>query len=160
MQANPEVFYNAALSAGAIFSGFCGTFLSFRIQREATYHRQPVLDFESAKAKDVYIGLSHFSTSFLLLILATLFAVFFGVIIPLLALAGVSFLLEEMKFTVAGLISAVICVLGYFICELVHYEVLNRRLLNDINEWGRARLTISCTLLATLLTWLLVWWRF
>jgi len=33
-------FYEAALTAGAITSGFIGTFLAFRIQREAGYYRQ------------------------------------------------------------------------------------------------------------------------
>jgi hypothetical protein len=87
MTADLQAFFAASLSAGAILTGFCGTFLSFRIQREANYCRQPVLDFQSGTAKDVCIGLSHFSSSFLLLILASLLAVAFGFVSPLLALA-------------------------------------------------------------------------
>ena len=81
-------YFAACLSAGAILTGFCGTFLSFRIQREATYYRQPVCDFASGKARDVAIGLSHFSSPFLLLILGTLLAAAFGFVCPLLAISG------------------------------------------------------------------------
>lgn len=40
------------LQAGAILAGFCGTFLAFRIQREASYYRQPVADFDTGRAAD------------------------------------------------------------------------------------------------------------
>ena len=66
------------LTAGAILSGFCGTFLAFRIQREAAYYRQPAVDYHGNKGKDVYIGLTHFTSAFLLLALATVCSVTFG----------------------------------------------------------------------------------
>src|SRR5437667_344489 len=34
-------FFQSVLTAGAIISGFCGSFLVFRIQREAEYYRVP-----------------------------------------------------------------------------------------------------------------------
>ena len=44
-----ERFFAEVLSAGAILCGFCGTFLSFRIQREAGYYRQVAIDFHSGQ---------------------------------------------------------------------------------------------------------------
>jgi hypothetical protein len=52
-------FFESVLAAGAILSGFCGTFLSFRINRESNYYRQPALSYEEEKAKDIYIGRTH-----------------------------------------------------------------------------------------------------
>ena len=72
MAADPTTFFSAVISAGAILSGFCGTFLAFRIQREAGYHRQPSASQERANGSDSFIGLTHFTSSLLLLILATL----------------------------------------------------------------------------------------
>jgi hypothetical protein len=135
MTAEEIALYAALLSAGAILTGFCGTFLSFRIQREASYYRQPAVDFATGKSRDVLIGLSHFTSSFLLLVVATLLAVCCGFILPLLALIGVT---QQPRVVVAGMVSSVICVLGYFVCEMIHYGVLNRRLLNDSQEWGRS----------------------
>ncbi len=71
MPIDPYSFYTATLSAGAILMGFYGTFLAFRIQREANYYRQPALDFGLSEARDVYIGLTHFSSSFLLIVMTT-----------------------------------------------------------------------------------------
>ena len=159
MQTDPETFYAAALSAGAILSRFCGTFLSFRIQREAAYYRQPALDYSTGKAKDVFINLSHFTSSFLLLISASLLAVIFGVVLPLLALGGVLWIETTPKLVISGLISTIVFIIGYFVCELVHYGILNRRLLNDPKEWGRARKTVSVTVLSAVLASLVIWWR-
>ena len=148
LTADAIALYAALLSAGAILTGFCGTFLSFRIQREASYYRQPTVDFKTGQGGDVYIGLSHFTSSFLVLIVATLLAVICGFILPLLALVGVPL---QPRIIVAGMVSSVICVLGYFTCEMVHYGVLNRRLLNDRHEWGRSWGVVVITfLLATL----------
>ena len=58
-----ESFYTATLSAGAILTGFCGTFLSFRLQREANYYRQVALDFETREARDVFVDLTHFTAT-------------------------------------------------------------------------------------------------
>jgi hypothetical protein len=141
-----ELAYLAAcLSAGAILTGFCGTFLSFRIQREANYYRQPVLDFESETAKDVVIDRTHFSSPFLLLIIGTLMASGFGFISPLLAISGID---VSKMVIVSGMIAAMVTILGYFVCELVHYRVLNTRLINDKAEWGRSSGVVIGTLAA------------
>src|SRR5260370_7129474 len=83
--------YEADLIAGAILTGFNGTFVSFRIQREANYYRQPVATFkegsESGRGQDAYIGLSHFTSSFFLIIVGALCSAIFGVLLPLLALS-------------------------------------------------------------------------
>jgi len=129
------MFFDAIISAGAILSGFCGTFLSFRIQREANYYRQPALDFKTRKARDVYIGLTHFTSAFLLLILATIFSTFFGFLIPLLALAGSAWASAQTELVVGGLVAALILLLAYFLDELVHYRIINIGLLNDAREW-------------------------
>lgn len=142
MSSDAIALYAALLSAGAILTGFCGTFLSFRIQREANYHRQPALDFKTNQARDVFIGLSHFTSSFLLLIVATLLAVSFGFICPLLSLVGAQI---PPKIIVSGMVSSVVFVVGYFTCELVHYRILNRKLLNDPREWGRAWGVVTAT---------------
>ena len=144
VSADSIALYAALLSAGAILTGFCGTFLSFRIQREATYYRQPALDFQTGQARDVFIGLSHFTSSFLLLIIATLLAVVCGFILPLLSLVGAQ---VQPKLIVSGMVSSVVFVVGYFTCELVHYGVLNRKLLNDRSEWGRAWGVVSATVI-------------
>src|SRR5205807_8871788 len=81
-------FYSAVLAAGAILTGFSGTFLQFRIQRESSYYRQPALSYEEGKAKDIVIGLSHFTSSFLLIICAVILEIVFGFCLPLFALAN------------------------------------------------------------------------
>ena len=145
--------YAGLLSAGAILTGFCGTFLSFRIQREANYYRQPAVDLNTNTGGDVYIGLSHFTSSFLVLIAATLLAVVFGFILPLLALIGTPL---QPAIIVAGMVASVIGVLGYFTCEMIHYGVLNRRLLNDRHEWGRLWGVVIITFLLAVLAAALV----
>jgi hypothetical protein len=139
-----QPFFSACLSAGAILTGFCGTFLSFRIQREANYYRQPAVDFKSGESRDIYINLSHFTSSFLLLMLASLLSVACGFVLPLLALAGMA---VSKQIVVAGMTAGVVFVAAYFICEMVHYGVLNRRLLNDSREWGRSRGIVTTAIL-------------
>ena len=73
-------FYEAVINAGAILAGFCSTFLVFRIQRESNYYRQSALSYEQGKAKDIYIGLTHFTSSFLLIILAATVSMVFGLL--------------------------------------------------------------------------------
>lgn len=153
LTADSNSLYAALLSAGAILTGFCGSFLSFRIQREANYYRQPAVDLKTNKGGDVYIGLSHFTSSFLVLIAATLLAVIFGFILPLLALIG---MLIQPAIVVAGMVASVICVIGYFTCEMVHYGVLNRRLLNDPHEWGRLWGIVIITFLLAVLSVVLI----
>jgi hypothetical protein len=53
-----ELFYGAALTAGSILSGFIGTFLNFRIQRDASYFRS-----QEGQARNQ----QHFTSSFLLI---------------------------------------------------------------------------------------------
>jgi hypothetical protein len=130
-------FFTAALSAGAILTGFCGTFLSFRIQREANYYRQPVLDFKTRGAKDVPINLSHFSTGFLMLILASVTTMTFGLVLPVLRLAGLGERLINSRVVAAGLIASLVLICGYFCVEMLHYNILSNRLLHDRQEWGR-----------------------
>jgi hypothetical protein len=130
-------FYEAIIAAGAILSGFCGTFLAFRIQREANYYRQPVLNFERQEARDVPIKLTHFSAAFLLLLLGSVCSVVFGFLLPLLALGGWGWMWSRRSLVVAGLVAAMVLIGAYFVAELVHYEILSGRLLNDRREWGR-----------------------
>jgi hypothetical protein len=84
----------------------------------------------------VFIGLSHFSSAFLLLITGTLSSVIFGFLLPLFALAGSVWILSNPSVVAAGLVFTIILIAAYFFTELVHYGVLNRRLLNDAREWG------------------------
>lgn len=128
-------FYEAALTAGAITSGFIGTFLAFRIQREAGYYRQVVLDFKEEKAKDISINLSHFTSSFLLIIIAAICSVVFGVLWPLLALAHWPPAQSTPAPIVAGLTASVVLVGAYFVDELVHYRIVKTQLANDMREW-------------------------
>ncbi|SRR5258708_11092813 len=139
-------FFESVIGAGAILSGFCGTFLAFRIQREASYYRQPVLDFESKTAKDVEIGLTHFTSPLLLLLLSTAAALIFGFVVPLLAIAGIRGGLIRPAFVVAGLVAAVLLLIGYFAAELVHYKVFSSKLVNDVAEWREGRWLLFLTL--------------
>lgn len=131
---NPETFFGFVLSAGAILSGFCGTFLVFRIQREAAYYRQPVVDYCEEKGKDVFIGLTHFSSAFLLLVLATACSATFGFVFPLLALSGSAWITARPGLVVGGMIAALLLIAAYFIDELIHYQIL-RKLGSDAREW-------------------------
>jgi hypothetical protein len=144
-----ETFFSGALTAGAILTGFCGTFLSFRIQREANYYRQPVVDFATETAKDVHVGLSHFSTSFLILIVATIVTMLFGTVLPLLALSGLLGNLITTKFVCSGILSGLALLGGYFWIELLHYNILSNRLLHDSAEWGGESLAAVISLLMT-----------
>jgi hypothetical protein len=136
MPANNLEFFPSALTAGAILTGFCGTFLSFRIQREANYHRQPVLSFDEAKAKDIFIDLSHFSSSFLMLILASLVTMASGFVLPLLRMAGLGENWIRPGIVAGGLLSGLVLICGYFCIELVHYNIISNRLMDDRAEWG------------------------
>lgn len=130
-------FFEAIINAGAILAGFCSTFLAFRIQRESNYYRQPALSFEEDEAKDIYIGLTHFTSAFLLIILAAVCSVVFGFVIPLFALAGKSGWLISPRIVVAGLVGSLVLLAGYFFDEMVHYGILSQRLGEDAREWGR-----------------------
>lgn len=150
-------FFSAVVSAGAILTGFCGSFLAFRIQREAGYYRQPALDFVTGKAKDIYIGLSHFSYPFLLLIAASLGSLVFGVLLPLFGIAGVSNRVVSPGVTVAGLSASTIVLCGYFCAELNHYGILRGDLVNDINEKRGAWPILIGTTLSAIAAICVVW---
>ena len=134
---DPQGFYAAVLTAGAILTGFAGTFLQFRIQREASYYRQPAVSFEEARAKDVFIGLTHFTAAFLLITLSALMSVIFGFALPLLTLAEMAPLFVTPKVVTVGLLSALLPLLGYFFAELTHYRILGNQLVGDFYELRR-----------------------
>ena len=102
-------FYGAALTGGAILSGFGATFLSFRIGREANYYRQPVLrykpDEECGNGQDSLINLSHFPPSLLLIIVSWFGSTIFGVLWPLAALAHLSPFMTGPVPLLAGIVS-------------------------------------------------------
>jgi hypothetical protein len=144
-------FFTSVISAGAILTGFAGTFLQFRIQREANYYRQPALSYEKSDAVDVYIGKSHFTSSFLLIMVATILALISGFTLPLLALADVlSF--ATPKMVSSGLLASLVFLVGYFCAEMVHYGILNTSLLNDPDEWGREWKIVIATLIIAVLS--------
>lgn len=137
MLPNSDSFFSAALSAGAILSGFCGTFLAFRLQREASYYRQVVLDFDSREGRDVFIGLTHFTSALLLLVLATICAATFGFVFPLLALHGSAWFAMRSGYVVGGMIGSLVLLFAYFTDELIHYRIITGRLAHDASEWKK-----------------------
>ena len=151
------IFFSTVINAGAILSGFCGTFLSFRIQREAAYYRQVALSYDEEAAKDIEVGLSHFTTPLLLLLMATLLAIAFGFIIPLFALAGLTWATTKVAMTAAGLAAAVAFLLGYFANELHHYGVFSAGLHSDRSEWVREAPIVAVTFLLALLAFILTY---
>jgi hypothetical protein len=150
MLLNPELFFSSALSAGAIISGFCATFLAFRLQREASYYRQVALDFERREAKDIFIGLTHFTSALLLLILATICAVLFGFIFPLLALHGSIWFAARSGYVVGGMIGSLILLFAYFADELIHYRIITGRLAQDAREWKNEWWLVGIGILAAI----------
>jgi hypothetical protein len=147
-----RTFYEAAITASAILSGFNGTFLSFRIQREANYYRQPVLDFKEKRGVDAGIGLSQFNSSLLLIILGTLCSMMFGVFMPLAALSRWGRYTPNPALILAGIVASGVLVMAYFFNELIHYKILKwSRLSCDLKGWGYEWLiVISGVLLACL----------
>jgi hypothetical protein len=76
------------------------------------------------KAKDIFIGLTHFTSALLLLILATICAGVFGFIFPLLALHGSHWFADRPGWVVGGMIGSLILLFAYFTDELVHYRII------------------------------------
>jgi hypothetical protein len=154
-------FYEASLSAGAIISGFIGTFLAFRIQREANYHRQPVLDFNpeesEGRARDVHIGLAHFTSSFFLILLAGIASMTFGVGWPLLALAQWPPAMTGPEPIAGGIFGSLVLVAAYFVDELVHYRILSGRLANDVAEWKSEWAIVVGGVLLAVVAFVLTW---
>lgn len=153
-------FFESVLAAGAILSGFCGTFLSFRINRESNYYRQPALSYEEENAKDIYIGRTHFTSSFLLLSLATLCSIAFGVLFPLFAVAGSAWISARPEIVVAGLVATLVLILAYFLDELVHYRILSNKLMNDVHEWGAERWIVVGGIALAVVGAGTAWWAF
>ncbi len=120
------------LTAGAILAGFTGIFLIFRIQREADYYRNP-------HSKEP-LNQQHFTSSFLLIILATLITMLTGVVAPLLTSLGVQSPLISRTSIVAGLFAGLTLIAGYVVDELVHYRIAFKTWRNNVhNEWHRER---------------------
>jgi hypothetical protein len=119
-------FYGAALTGGAILSGFVATFFSFRIQREASYYSQPVFDSTEQKWKAPPIGLSHFPASLALIILSWFVSTIFGVVCPLCALAHRR-PSPRPALVLAGIVCAVVLVGAYFFAEMLHYEMFRSK---------------------------------
>jgi len=123
--------FSAVMTAGSIISGFCGTFLSFRIQREAN-------DFRTGK--DGVISKQQFSISLILIILATIISLLVGVIFPLIALVKSNITWLTTRLVVSGLISGIILLVGYLFNELFHYRMLFQKYWPEIemkDEWKR-----------------------
>jgi hypothetical protein len=128
-----DQFFQSVIEAGAIMAGFCGTFLVFRIQREADYYRNP---------SDGYQGKQHFTSSFLLLILATSIVAVAGVLLPLLHLSGVRCRCLTPEVVVAGFLAVMFLLAGYFVDELFHYRIILRNWRpkqSGIQDTGRGR---------------------
>jgi hypothetical protein len=149
-------FFESIIGAGAILCGFCGTFLAFRIQREANYYRQPIADFESGRAKDVLVGLTHFSGPFLLLVVGSVCATLFGFLLPLIALGGAEWIRSRPNLVVGGLVATLVLIVAYFWVELIHYRIVGSKLEYDSAEWkrekpivvGGAFVAVLCAILA------------
>jgi hypothetical protein len=125
MQGND--FYAAVLNAGTILWGFCGTFLAFRLQREAAYFRQPVADYNAKSGRNVLIGEQHFRLPFIVLGIATISSAVFGFALPLLGLSGAISPYIKPNIIVRGLLASLGLILLYFILELFHYEIIGRK---------------------------------
>jgi hypothetical protein len=136
MMVDKQQFFRDIIGAGAIIAGFCGTFLAFRIQREANYFRQPDVNSEEV-GKDIYIGLTQFTSSFLLIILATAVAVICGFLIPLFGLTGRLGGLITPRFAASGLVAALVLLVGYFLDELLHYEIICKNWRKAASGWRR-----------------------
>lgn len=151
---NLESFFGSTLSAGAILSGFCGSFLTFRIGREAAYHRQPVVDPGEGGGNDAVVGLTHFSSPFLLLLFATIWSATFGIVFPMLALSGSAWFASRPRFVLGGLVGALLLIGAYFLDELIHYRIL-RILPSDAREWKREGWVVGIGFLSAVVS---VWW--
>lgn len=157
MWSDNQQFFRDIIAAGAVIAGFCGTFLAFRIQREADYYRQPDLNAKEG-GKDIYIGLTHFTSSFLLIILATVVAVMCGFVIPLFGLAGKSGGLLTPSFAASGLVSALVLLAGYFLDEMVHYEIIWKKWRSKTREWSREWPIVVAIILLAVATFALTYW--
>jgi hypothetical protein len=131
--ASNSQFFSDVIAAGAIIAGFCAVFLQFRIQREADYYRNPGQYTGGVDPTTVRpLNLQQFSSSFLLVVLSTLTAFIFGVILPLIRLSGLGTRWIKPQCVVAGVLDAILLLFFYFLDELFHYRILCRV---DRGEW-------------------------
>jgi MFS family permease len=142
------IFFQSVIGAGSILAGFSATFLAFRIQREAEYYRSPGGSVHNEQ---------HFTSSFLLIILATAAGLFSGFLVPLLFLAGLTARWLHPRVTVAGLLVTIVLLCGYFVNELVHYHILRKRDPNWRDEWP-VRLTTLAVAAVVGIVWLICGW--
>jgi hypothetical protein len=157
MECFDSSFYSATLAAGAILTGFCGTFLTFRLTRESNYYRNPNENPSSngavkaadkseettdskptdkASEENKEKNQTHFTAPLLLLLCATSSAAIFGFLFPLVALAMPNSTFGSAKAIIGGEIISLIFLAGYFLGELVHYDVF-KILAGDEREWLR-----------------------
>jgi hypothetical protein len=145
-------FFFSTMTAGAIVAGFCGTFLSFRIQREAQFFRTPEKSH----------GIQHFTSSFMLILLATLVAMLVGVVMPVLYLAGFRPTWINPRAAAGGYLAAMVLVVGYFANELLHYRLVFRDQLGanaQDAEWRRESIVwVPALVLAAIAYALGRWW--
>lgn len=147
MATDPEAFFESVIKAGAIIAGFCGTFLAFRIQREANFYHSPGNQPENEQ---------HFTSSFLLIILATILSLVSGFLTPLLYISGRRWSFLTPDVVVAGLVAALVLLAGYFADELVHYRLI-APLRTGWAEWRREALVwVTSLAIAVLLAVLLL----
>lgn len=153
-----ENFYDASLAAGAILSGFIGTFLNFRIQREAMYYRQPVLEWNNdnpgGRAKDVFVDRSRFPLSLVVILLGALVSILYGVFLPLSALAHWNLCAVSPATILAGLVASIVLVATYFCVEMLHYKMFRVDRTSWANESWMAVIGISGAAALAILTYL------
>jgi sterol desaturase/sphingolipid hydroxylase (fatty acid hydroxylase superfamily) len=147
-QSDLTTFFQNVIQAGSILAGFSATFLAFRIGREAEYYRSP-----EGNTRDQ----QHFTSSFLLIILATAAALVSGFLLPLFFLAGMRGRCLHPRVIVAGLLATVILLCGYFMNELLHYRLLK----NIDTDWRAERpVRLTTLVMAGLIgtVWLIFGW--
>ena len=69
---------------------------------------------------------------------------------PLFGLAGKVWYLINPLFAVSGLVSALVLLAGYFVDELVHYEIIWKKWRSPGRGWRREWPIVVCTLLAAM----------
>jgi hypothetical protein len=136
-------FIEAALTAGSILTGFVGTFLNFRIQREASYYRSP---------ENPNTDQQHFGASFFLIIFAAVSSAIFGVALPLFALMPGHYFVIQPEMILAGILGSIVIVIAYFFAELFHYRIIFKQyngkwIFNPDREgWRREFLIVALAL--------------
>ncbi len=109
MSQDLTTFYSAMLTVASILAGFYGTFLSFRLQREAQFFRNR--------------RQQHTTPSLLVLVMGIVMLGWFGIWQPLSFFAG---RVVSQESTIRGVVTALLLGVAYFVLELLHYEILFR----------------------------------